>query len=95
MIHNAEELLNYTKSEETEAERVIKAIADSGVTVLVCGGSISEIMLHYIEKYKMMVLKITSKFELRRLCKCLGATTMVRLGAPTQEEMGLADSVNV
>lgn len=52
-------------------------------------------MLHYIEKYKMMVLKVTSKFELKRLCKALGATPVARLGAPTAEEIGSCDCVHV
>lgn len=36
-----------------------------------------------------------SKFELRRLCKAVNATALVRLGAPTPEEMGFADEVAV
>ncbi len=45
---------------------------DAGVNVIVAGGSVSEIMLHYIEKYRMMILKVTSKFELKRICKVIG-----------------------
>lgn len=43
----------------------------------------------------MMVVRVMSKFELKRLAKCLGATPLARLGAPTPEEMGTADSVVV
>jgi T-complex protein 1 subunit theta len=39
-------------------------------------------MLHFFEKYKIMVVKIQSKFEMKRLCKVLGATAIARLGAP-------------
>lgn len=95
LIKNADDLLNYTKSEEEHAEKVIRSIADAGVNVIVSGGSISEICLHYIEKYKMMCVRVLSKFELRRICKCLGATGLVRIGAPTPEEMGYADEVCV
>lgn len=95
LIKNANELLNYTKSEEEHAEKMIKSIADAGVTCIVSGGSISEICLHYIEKYKMMCVRVMSKFELRRICKCLGATGLVRMGAPTPEEMGYCDEVSV
>lgn len=65
------------------AESAVKNIADANVNVVVTGGTISDIMLHYIEKYKIMCIRLTSKFELRRLCKCLGATPLVRLVAPT------------
>ncbi len=42
-----------------------------------------------------MVVKVQSKFELRRLAKCVGAVQLTRLGAPTAEEMGECDSVYV
>eukprot|EP01017_Pseudomicrothorax_dubius_P004049 TRINITY_DN1072_c0_g2_i10.p1 TRINITY_DN1072_c0_g2~~TRINITY_DN1072_c0_g2_i10.p1 ORF type:complete len:541 (+),score=198.85 TRINITY_DN1072_c0_g2_i10:156-1778(+) len=95
LIKNANDLLNYTKSEENLAEKCVKEIAEAGVNVIVAGGSISEIVLHYIEKYKMMAVKVQSKFELKRLCKCLGATALVRLGAPIPEELGTCDEVVV
>lgn len=69
LIKNASELLNYTKSEEDFAEKIVKAIAESGVNVVVAGSTISEIMLHFFEKYKIMVVKIQSKFEMKRLCR--------------------------
>ena len=47
-----------------------------------------EMAQHFLEKYELMCLKITSKFELRRICGATGATACVRLGAPTAEEMG-------
>jgi len=43
----------------------------------------------------MMVVRVMSKFEIKRLAKCIGATPLARLGAPTPEEMGSADSVVV
>lgn len=88
LIKNADELLNYTKSEEEHAEKLVKAIADAGVNLIVSGGSISEIVMHYIEKYKIMVVRITSKFELKRICKALGAVPIARIDAPTPEELG-------
>ena len=72
-MKSAKELMNYTKTEEEHAEKVIKSIADAGVNLVVVGGSISDICLHYCEKYELMVVRIMSKFELRRLCRCLSA----------------------
>jgi len=65
------------------------------VKVVVVGGTISDICLHFLEKYKLMAVKVSSKFELKRLCKALGATALVRLGAPLPEEIGEADLVEV
>jgi len=95
VIKSAEELLNYTKSEERAMEKVIKEVAESGVKVVVSGASVGEMALHFLERYKLMVVKIPSKFELRRVCKVVGATPLVRLGAPTAEELGFCDVVTV
>lgn len=49
--------------------------------------------LHFINRLGMLVIKILSKFDLRRLCKVTGATALTRLGAPMPEEMGYCDVV--
>lgn len=95
VIRNAEELKTYNKSEEKRMEEAIKAVADTGARVLVAGGSISEMAMHFIEKYNMLAVKIISKFELRRLCRTVGATACARLGAPMPEELGHAKNVSV
>ena len=48
-----------------------------------------------MNKYNLLYVKIVSKFELRRLCKAVGATALVRVGPPTPDEMGHADKVFV
>jgi T-complex protein 1 subunit theta len=95
VIHNAEELMAYNKGEERMSEESIKAIADAGAKVIVAGGGISEIAMHFIEKYGMLAVKVVSKFELRRLCKAVNATAMVRVAAPVPGELGYADVVEV
>lgn len=37
------------------------------------------------------MLKVLSKFELRRLCRVVNATPLARMGAPTPEEAGFVD----
>jgi len=37
------------------------------------------------------VIKVLSKFDLRRLCRVVGATPLARLGVPTPEEAGMVD----
>jgi len=95
LIKNAEDLLNFTKSEEDHMEKLVKGIVDTGVNVIVVGGSISELAVHYFEKYGLMVLKSVSKFEVKRLCKSIGALGLPKLGVPTQEELGYCDVVHV
>jgi T-complex protein 1 subunit theta len=49
--------------------------------------------LHFLDRYEMICLKLGSKWELRRLCQATGATALVRLGAPTPDELGFCQSV--
>lgn len=95
VIKNAEDLLNFSKSEEDYLDQMVKQIADAGVKVVVIAGSVNELALHYLEKYELMVLKLTSKWDLTRLCKCIGAVAIPNFGAPTQEEIGYCSSVKV
>lgn len=60
-------------------KKIIKEIANAGAQVVVCGGTISEMALHFLERYKMMTIKVQSKFDLRRLCKAVSATPLVRM----------------
>ncbi|KAI0220453.1 T-complex protein 1 subunit theta [Massospora cicadina] len=93
LIHNAQEMLDFTKGEETQVEAIFKELADAGIKVLVTGGTVGELALHYINRYEMMVVKCPSKFDLRRLCRVVGATALARLGVPMAEEMGFCDVV--
>ncbi|NXY83431.1 TCPQ protein, partial [Alcedo cyanopectus] len=93
LIKNAEELLNFSKGEENLMDMQVKAIADSGANVVVTGGKVADMALHYANKYNLMLVRLNSKWDLRRLCKTVGATALPRLTPPTPEEMGHCDSV--
>ena len=51
LMKTADDLKNYNRTEETKMEEIIQGIAESGVEVIVTGGSISDMALHFIEKY--------------------------------------------
>ncbi|RDY09089.1 T-complex protein 1 subunit theta [Mucuna pruriens] len=95
LIHTAEQLENYSKTEEAKVEELIKAVADSGAKVIVSGGAVGEMALHFCERYKLMVLKISSKFELRRFCRTTGSVAMLKLSQPNPDDLGYVDSVSV
>eukprot|EP00930_Biecheleria_cincta_P023269 TRINITY_DN1683_c0_g1_i2.p1 TRINITY_DN1683_c0_g1~~TRINITY_DN1683_c0_g1_i2.p1 ORF type:complete len:558 (+),score=138.59 TRINITY_DN1683_c0_g1_i2:55-1674(+) len=95
LLENADQLMNFTKGEEQKMEEFIRGVKDAGVEVVVSGGSISDIALHYMNKYKIMALKISSKFELRRICRTVGATSIIRTGPPIPEECGYVESIKV
>ena len=91
LLHTAEELENYTKSEEDRFEKIIQGLAEAGIKVVVGSGSISETAIHFFEKYKMMVLKIMSKWELKRIARAVGATPIIKLETPKPEEIGFVN----
>merc|ERR1719335_683888 len=95
LLESAEQLMNYTKGEESRMDEFIKGIRDAGVEVVISGGAISEIAGHFLNKYKILAVKITSKFELRRVCRTVGATSIIRQGPPLQEECGYVESIKV
>lgn len=95
LIHSAEQLENYAKSEEAKVEELIKSVADSGAKVIVSGAAVGEMALHFCERYKLMVLKISSKFELRRFCRTTGSVAILKLSQPNPADLGYVDLVSV
>lgn len=93
LLHNAKEMMDFTKGEESQLETAIKELHDSGLRVVVAGSTVGELALHYLNRFGILVVKVLSKFELRRLCRVVGATPLARLGAPMPDEMGKVDVV--
>eukprot|EP00057_Strongylocentrotus_purpuratus_P012920 XP_011667394.1 PREDICTED: T-complex protein 1 subunit theta [Strongylocentrotus purpuratus] len=93
LIKSAAELMNYSKGEEDALETQIKGIADTGVTVVVSGGKVGDMALHFLNKYNLMAVRLNSKFDLRRLARTVRATVLPRMTPPTSQEMGYCDNV--
>merc|ERR1719298_336644 len=95
LLKSAAELKAYSNSEEESLEAIIKAIADAGTKMIICGQAVGELVLHFIEKYGMMVMKCPSKFELRRICRTTGAAPLVRMEPSTAADLGYCKHVFV
>ncbi|GAA5941344.1 hypothetical protein JCM3775_001546 [Rhodotorula graminis] len=93
LLKNSDELLNFSRGEEQHMEKIFQELADSGLSVVVAGSSVGELAQHYLNRHNILVVKVLSKFDLRRLCRVVGATPLARLGAPTPDEMGRCDVV--
>lgn len=93
LLHNAKEMIDFTKGEEDQLEASIKEIHDVGIRVIIAGSTVGELAMHYLNRYGILVIKILSKFDLRRICRVVGATPLARLGAPMPDEMGSIDVV--
>jgi len=95
LINSADELKQFSNSEEAMLERQIKAIADAGCNVVVTGSKFGEMAEHFLNKYGIFMVKILSKHEIRRLCKAIGAVPLPRLTPPAPNEIGHCDLVKV
>ena len=95
LLHNADELESYSRGEERKMEEHISAIAQTGAKVVVGNSNFGELALHFIERYGMMAIKVPSKFELRRFCRAVGATQIVQLQQPQDDELGYVSSLDV
>eukprot|EP00922_Rhytidocystis_sp_ex-Travisia-forbesii_P055520 GHVS01082230.1.p1 GENE.GHVS01082230.1~~GHVS01082230.1.p1 ORF type:complete len:542 (-),score=95.21 GHVS01082230.1:253-1878(-) len=95
LISSAKELIDFSKGEEDQMEQAIKDIKGAGVDAIIVNGPISDMAQHFCDAQQILTLKVQSKFDIRRICKTLQTTAVVRLGAPLPEEIGLAESIEV
>lgn len=96
LINTAEELMKFSEGEEALLEKRIKAIADSGANVVVAGGKIGDMAMHYMNKYNLMAVRLLSKFDVRRVCKATNAAAYPKLETSVDvENLGIADEIYV
>lgn len=93
LLKNAKEMLDFTKGEEEQLQNAIKELHDVGLRVVIAGAAVGELAMHYLNRYGIVVIKVLSKFDLRRICRVVNATPLARLGAPMPDEMGSIDVV--
>ena len=94
LIRNAEELTDLANSEERRMGAMVKELYDAGVTCVVAGSTISELAAHFFERHGMMIVKVISKFEQRRICKVTGAAQLAKFVLPSPAEIGVCSSVS-
>lgn len=87
--------MDFSNSEEVYSEALIKQIVEKGVNTVIVGGTISDVCLHYMNKYDLAVLKIPSKFELNRVARLANCAPINSVRAPTIEEIGHCDRIKV
>ena len=97
LFENDEQMKNYAKNEEYKVESLVKMLKDKlRVNVVVSNTSFGEISLHFLRKYGMMAVKVSSKHDLRRLCTAIGARCAARISQNISlEDIGSCDVVEV
>uniref|UniRef100_A0AC35UB08 T-complex protein 1 subunit theta n=1 Tax=Rhabditophanes sp. KR3021 TaxID=114890 RepID=A0AC35UB08_9BILA len=91
LMNNATDLLSFSKEEEILVEKQVKELADAGVNVIVAGGKFGDLHVHFMNKYKIMGVRLMSKFDLRRLCRQFQAQAQARICCPPIESLGTCD----
>ena len=79
---------NYEISQEKRMDELVGSIAAKGVNVVVCQSKITELAVHFLEKYKIMALQLPSAWDIKRLCRATGAVSLLRISQPTDDEIG-------
>uniref|UniRef100_A0A5S6PYV7 T-complex protein 1 subunit theta n=1 Tax=Trichuris muris TaxID=70415 RepID=A0A5S6PYV7_TRIMR len=87
--------MQFAGGEENSIEEFVKSLHQLGVNVVVSGGKLGDLYVHFLNKYKMIGVKVGSKFDLRRLCRCIGAVPIPTLRIPAVEEIGECDQVYI
>lgn len=49
--------MDFSKGEEDMMEAQVKAIKEAGANVVVTGGKVADMALHYANKYNLMVVR--------------------------------------
>ncbi|GKV34830.1 hypothetical protein SLEP1_g43172 [Rubroshorea leprosula] len=82
LIHSAEQLQNYAKTEEAKVEELIKAVADSGAKIIVSGEAVGEMALHFSQTQSLN-------------CDNFATQLVLLLFQPKPDDLGYVDSVSV
>jgi T-complex protein 1 subunit theta len=95
LLKTADELKNFSQGEENLLEAQIKAIADLSINVVISGGKVGDMAQHFLNKYKILAVRLNSKFDIRRVCRATGATALPRMTPPAANEIGHCDEVKL
>ncbi|KII66845.1 T-complex protein 1 subunit theta [Thelohanellus kitauei] len=94
-MNTANELLNFSAGEEGMLKNSIKELKDLGCNVVVCSGKVSDEALDYSNRLNILVVQITSKFELQRLCRATSSSPLPLYVKPQIEQLGHCKHVYV
>ena len=84
LINNAEK--------ENAIEQRIKEIVDSGAEVVVTGGKVHELALHHLNLINILVIRVPSKFDLRRVARVTKSNIITQMVKPSPEQIGFVNS---
>ena len=95
LLENADQLLDFSRKEEEIMDQLVGGIASVGVKVVVSNSTFGSLAVHMLEKHGIMAVKCPSKFDMMRLSSAVHARVMAKLEAPTPEDVGHCDTVDL
>lgn len=90
---SGKEMENFALSEESRMEQMVLSIKEKGVSVVVCQSKFTEMGMHYLEKHGIMAVQLPSNWDIKRLARAVKGVPLLRIGQPTDEEVGSCISV--
>ncbi|KAJ1080337.1 hypothetical protein NDU88_000556 [Pleurodeles waltl] len=93
LLESAADLMNFGNCQENLMETRVLSILKTGVNVVVVAGKVEDLALYYADRYKLMVVRMTSRYDMRHLAKATGATILMTLVPPLIEDIGHCDQV--
>lgn len=70
-MKTAEELYNFSKDESDSIQNKVDQFKSD---VIICSGKVGELLLDFLNEKKILIFKILSKHDLRRIRECLGGS---------------------
>lgn len=95
LLKTAEDLLAYSQDDERTVREFVDRLTSNGVGLIVCSGSIDGLMVDYLNEKSIVVLKVQSKFDLRRLCMLFGGRISNALRPMEEQYLGRCSQVEV
>lgn len=61
VMNDENDLLNFSKGEEKEMEAFVSSLKDKNIQCVIVNGTISDLAMHYMNNYAIMVIRHPSK----------------------------------
>ena len=88
------DILEYEKKEHFLFEKKISTLKNLGINVIIAN-RFGDTVLHFLQKYNIMAIKVQSKFDIKRIAKTCGSMILPNIRKPNKMEIGTCDFVSV
>lgn len=92
LFEKADEMLSFSRDEDKSIENLVNSISEN-TDILFFNGSVNEQFVEYFNNKGVMVVKVISKFDLKRLMRMTGAGLLQNIRKPQENELGKADQI--